>query len=45
MKLAKEYPNIRIISLGLIFVQKTFLVDLFLRECIFGGLIIYWRDF
>ena len=38
------YRKIPIISPGLIFVQKAFLLGLFLGELIFGGA-YYWRDF
>ena len=40
----KEYRKIPIISPGLIFVQKAFLLGLFLGELIFGGA-YYWREF
>ena len=39
-----KYRKILIISPGLIFVQKAFLVGLFSGELIFGGA-YYWREF
>ena len=41
---ATTYRKIPIISPGLIFVQKAFLLDLFLGELIFGRA-CYWREF
>ena len=38
------YCKILIISPGLLFVQKAFLVGLFLGELIFGGA-YYWKEF
>ena len=43
-KLAGKYRKLPIISPGLIFVQKAFLVGLFSGELIFGGA-YYWREF
>ena len=42
--LEKMYRKIPIISPGLIFVQKAFLLGLFLEELIFGGA-YYWKEF
>ena len=39
-----NYRKILIISPGLIFVQKAFLLGLFLGELIFGG-VYYWKEF
>ena len=39
-----KYHKIPIISPGLIFVQKAFLLGLFLGELIFGGA-YYWKEF
>ena len=39
-----QYRKIPIISPGLIFVQKAFLVGLYSGELIFGGA-YYWREF
>ena len=39
-----RYRKIPLISPGLIFVQKAFLLDLFLGELIFGGA-YYWNEF
>ena len=39
-----QYRKILIISPGLIFVQKAFLLGLFLGELIFGGA-FYWKEF
>ena len=39
-----RYHKIPIISPGLIFVQKAFLLGLFLGELIFGGA-YYWKEF
>ena len=40
-----RYRKIPIISPGLIFVQKAFLVGLFSGELIFGGAQYYWKEF
>ena len=40
----KKYHKIPIISPGLIFVQKAFLVGLYLGQLIFGGA-YYWKEF
>ena len=40
----EPYRKIPIISPGLIFVQKAFLLGLFLGELIFGGA-YYWKEF
>ena len=44
LKRSYNYRKIPIISPGLIFVQKAFLLVLFLGELIFGGA-YYWKEF
>ena len=39
-----NYRKIRIISPGVIYVQRAFMVGLFSGELIFGGA-YYWRNF
>ena len=39
-----EYRKISVISPGIIFIQKAFLLGLFLGELIFGGA-YYWKEF
>ena len=43
-KKKKKYCKIPIISPGLIFVQKAFLLGLFSGELVFGGA-FYWKEF
>ena len=44
LKLCRSFKFILIISPGLMFVQKAFLVGFFSRELIFRGA-YYWREF